>query len=70
MRDYIIVGDTDRYKDCLVCVCGLSEDVANKILHRMLNNPTDDDKRLIKGHKNLRVITTPKEENWWRGNCD
>ena len=44
MSDFVIVGDTDKYEGCLVCVCG-TYDNANKILHRMLNNPTENDKK-------------------------
>ena len=69
MGDYVIVGDTANYKDCLVCVCFTAEN-AEKVLHRMLTNPNDNDKALMKGHTNLRIKITPKEDCWWRGNCD
>jgi hypothetical protein len=69
MNDYVIVGDTQEYKGCLVCICFTLEN-ANKVLHRMLNDPTDNDKILMKGHSNLRVEEVPEDECWWRGNCD
>lgn len=69
MSDFVIVGDTDKYEGCLVCVCG-TYDNANKILHRMLNNPTENDKKIMNGHSNLRIEEVPEEDCWWRGNCD
>lgn len=70
MNKYIIVGDTDKYKDCLICVCGSSEEIADKTLQRMVNTPTDNDKKLIAGHHNLRVLITHEDGCWWQNNCD
>lgn len=36
--DYVIIGDTDRYEDCLVCIAGSTIERANEVLNRMLNN--------------------------------
>ena len=69
MGDYVIAGDTERYNDCLVCVCGTFER-ATEVLNRMLNNPTENDKRLIQGHHNLRIEEVPEKNCWWHGNCD
>lgn len=63
--NYIIVGDTEKYKECLVCVCGNSQTKAQNTLSRMLNNPTENDKELIKGHTNLKVKTVPQDNCWW-----
>lgn len=68
--EYIIVSDIEKYKGCLVCVCGESEDRANEILERMTNNPTENDKAISKGHTNLRIEKVPKENCWWNGNLD
>jgi hypothetical protein len=70
MNEYVIVGDTAQYDDCLIYVCGTSYEHANKVLHRMLNNPTADDKRAMIGHTNFRVETVAKEDCWWNYNCD
>ena len=70
MNDYIIIGDTENYKDCLVCVCGTSFERAQAELDRMLNNPTDNDKRIIRGHTNLRIEEVPEEDCWWNGKLD
>ena len=70
MSDYVIVGDTEQYDECLVCIC-YTYDNANTVLHRMLTNPTDNDKRLIEGHNNLRIAAVPEEDCWWRRyGCD
>ena len=70
MGNYVIAGDTKNYKGCLVCVCGKSYEHAEKVLHRMLNNPTKNDKRLIAGHSNLRIEQVSEKDCWWYGNCD
>jgi hypothetical protein len=68
--EYIIEGDTDKYKDCLVFVCGSSKENAEKALHRILYNPTDNDKRLIEGYQNLRIAEVDDKDCWWNYNCD
>ena len=70
MSEYIIIGDTEKYKDCLVCPCGVSLDRAKGILNRMINNPTENDKALSEGHINLRIKEVPEEDCWWNGYLD
>ena len=67
--DYVIVGDTERYKDCLVCIGGAYEN-AEKALNRMLNNPTENDRKLMTGHTNFRIKYVSVKDCWWHGNCD
>jgi hypothetical protein len=68
--EYVIVGDTEKYKDCLVCVAGRIYEKAEEILNRMLNNPTENDKRLMVGHKNLRIEFVEERYCWWNYCCD
>lgn len=68
--EYIIKGDTAKYEDCLVLVCGTSKENAENALSRLLNNPTNNDKRLIEGHKNLRIVEVSDKDCWWNYNCD
>lgn len=68
--EYIIKGDTERFDSCLVCVCGNSLKEAEKSLSRMINNPTENDKRLIKDHTNLRIEEVADKDCWWNFNCD
>ena len=65
MTEYIIVGDTAQYKDCLVYTCGTDKSWADKVLERMLTNPTEQDKRELKKHSNLRVEPVSEKEQWW-----
>lgn len=67
--DYIIKGDTEQFKNCLVCVAGTYEN-AKEVLKRMLNNPTENDKRLMVGHTNFRIEFAEEKDCWWHGNCD
>ena len=64
--DFIIVGDTEYFKECLVFVAGKTYDEAEKCLKRMLENPTENDKRLMKGHSNFRIQEVEAAECWWR----
>lgn len=63
--EYVIVGDTKEYKCCLIYVCGKSRENAEKILEGILNNPTENDKLVTKGHTNLRIEEVEDSECWW-----
>ena len=67
--EYIIVGNyalsDGHIHECLVTLCGKSIDEANAILHRMLTNPTENDIRLIKDGKNLRIKEVDSKTAWW-----
>lgn len=69
MSDYIIVGDTEKYGECLIYVCSTKEN-AEKVLDQMLNNPTENDLRVMQGLTNLRIKEVPRENCWWRYSCD
>lgn len=62
--EYIIVGDTDKFEDCLVLVCR-TEESAKEALHRMLTDPSRDDERRMKGHTNFRIKEVKAEDCWW-----
>lgn len=64
--DCIIVGDTDHFDGCLICVAVKSKESAEETLNRMPSNPTENDKRLIDDHRNLRIKEVPEEKCWWR----
>lgn len=66
LNDFIIKGDSEQYKDCLVCVCGTSREVAEEHLAKMLSNPSENDKRLIEGMSNLRIEEVEEKDCWWR----
>lgn len=68
--DYVIKGDTEQFKDCLVYVTGKTYEDAEEVLKRMLNNPTENDKRLMSGHTNFRIKFVEEKDCWWNGNCD
>lgn len=70
MNEYIIIGDTEQYKDCLVYLCGSSLEYAQKVLRRMLDNPTDNDKRAMERYTNFRIKEVAKEDCWWNQGCD
>lgn len=67
--DFIIIGDTKEFKDCLVYVCSTKE-LAEENLYRILNNPNENDKKIMKGHTNFRIKEVPYKDCWWRHNCD
>ena len=65
MDEYIIVGDTERFTDCLVAVCGTDMHRAEEVLHRFLTDPGDNDLKIIEGHFNLRIEKVKAEDCWW-----
>lgn len=63
--EYIIVGDTDKYDECLITPCGSSFERAIERLEELLVNPDENDKILKEGHRNLRIKTVQKKDCWW-----
>jgi hypothetical protein len=63
--EYVIVGDTEKYNGCLIYTVGISYERAEQTLNRMLNNPTENDKRVMKGHVNFRIEEADKGDCWW-----
>ncbi len=62
--EYIIIGDTEKFDGCLITVSG-SKEQAERDLERMTTNPNDNDKALMKGHKNLRIKAVAEKDCWW-----
>lgn len=69
MVEYLVVGDSDRYKECLIYICTTKES-AEKILQRILTNPNDNDKFVTKGLSNLRIAEVEGSDCWWHGEVD
>lgn len=65
MTQYIIVGDTENHLECLVKIClGANQKQAEAALELMLTTPTENDLRLMRGHRNLRVKAVEGKQ-WW-----
>lgn len=64
---YVIVGDTERCKGCLVIAFkgNWTREKAEDELQRLLVSTDEMDKRAIAGHTNLRVKSTEPEKEWW-----
>ena len=63
---YIIKGDSEDFDDCLVFVIGhCDKEYAQSVLGRVINNPTENDKRIIKDMKNLRIEEVDEQDCWW-----
>ena len=65
MKEYLIVGDTKKHKDCLIYRCGNNQEYAERVLDRLLNSPNDYDKLVSKGHFNIRLKEVDSSECWW-----
>ena len=63
--EFIIIGDTDRFDGCLVCLAGKTKERAEEILNQMLTNPTDNDRKLMERHRNFRIKEVESESAWW-----
>ena len=69
MSEYIIEKKKKKFGECLVYICGTKEN-AEKVLDRMINNPTENDKVISEGHTNLRIKEVEEKSCWWNYNCD
>ena len=68
--EYIIVGDSEKCKGCLL-YCGFKEkEQAERVLNRMLNNPTRGDEQIMRGKSNIRVQEVASEACWWNDKYD
>lgn len=66
MIEYVVIGDTENYKNCLVALLGAcTKEEADNKLSQMICNPDDHDKQLMEGHHNFRVVEVPEKEQWW-----
>lgn len=61
--EYVIVGDTEQFGECLVFVCGSSLQTAKMMLEKNKNKG-------VKGHTNLRIKEVPADECWWNWELD
>ena len=43
---------------------------AERVLNRMLNNPTRGDEQIMRGKSNIRVKEVASKDCWWNYNCD
>lgn len=62
---WIIVGDTDKYVGCLMYTIVGDKNYAEKVLDRILNDPDDEDKKMLKTHHNVRIEETEPKDEWW-----
>lgn len=69
-EEYNIVGDTKNYKACLILACGKSEERAKEVLNRLLANPPENERMMMKGYTNLRIEKTDCCKCWWNEGCD
>ena len=65
--NYIIVGDSETYKEILVYTCGTNKEKAEKILNDMLTNPSKEDKVVMKGLSNFKIDEVEDKDCWWKG---
>ena len=68
--EYIIVGDKEEHKGCLVCLCGSNLAHAEEVLYRLTHEPTKSELRTIDGHINLKIEEEKDEDCWWNNGCD
>lgn len=59
MTEYIIVGDTAEYKECLVYVGGRTMEQAKEMLEKAKQDAHFAD------HSNFQIKETESKDNWW-----
>lgn len=63
---YIVKGDSEKFDDVLVFVIGhCTKEYAEGVLERMINNPTKNDKRIMKNMRNFRIKEVEENDCWW-----
>lgn len=67
MVNKIITGMTKTHGRCLACICGEN---AEKELERMINSPTENDKRIIGTMTDLRIDEVEEKDCWWKQGLD
>lgn len=63
MKEYIIIGDTKEYMNCLVYTCGTKRETAEKTLAKILANPKADE--TLARHSNFRIKEVEEKDQWW-----
>lgn len=64
---YVIVGDTEQYKECLVIALkgNWTKEQAEARLQKLLASTDKMDKKAIAGHTNLKVKSVEAKKEWW-----
>lgn len=66
--EWVIVGDTDKYKDCLI-LCGCTTwEMACKVLNKVLTSPQYEQER--NEYKNIHIAEVAAKDCWWRDGVD
>lgn len=68
--EFIIVGDTEKYKECLIFTCGKKLDRAKEVLQECLDGADPHTKHACEGHTNLHIKRVKTANAWWHGNLD
>lgn len=63
--EYIIVGDTKEYNDCLIYVVMGGRKHAEEVLNKMLNHPDEHDKKQLEKYTNIRIKEIESKDAWW-----
>ena len=66
--EYIIVGDTKKFKNCLALVCGRDKRIAEEQLEKCKTDPQYIG--IAKEYTNLRVKEVAEGECWWNNRLD
>lgn len=68
--EFIIVGDTERFNDCLITPCGKKLDRAKEVLQKCIDQSDENLVRLCRGHSNFRIERIKSADAWWNGYLD
>ena len=65
MDEYIIVGDSPNFNECLIYTCGTDKELAEDYLDRILNYPTENDKKATENMTNIKIKKVSSGAAWW-----
>lgn len=64
MKEYIVVGDYEEFKSCLIYVCGNSRENAQRAFEKAMLLPD------YESYTNIHIEEVEPDERWWNKNCD
>ena len=68
---FVIAGDTENYKDCLVRVLYAgNREQAEQMFQRFMNSTDNYDIKLKNKFTNIRVECTDPANEWWNDKTD
>lgn len=64
MKEYIVIGDYENHKGCLIYTCGVNRERAQRAFETAKLLPE------YENYTNIRIEEIESKGAWWNQNCD